>query len=265
MPRHERYPLRSCRPKKKGAVKSRFLAEFALGRGTHYSCHMRIGRFRWLALLVVLALPTFGDLRANPSRDSKRLLDGQTVNLAPLFRWWTNRAGPRPLAAWMQVRGRIVGTNAWGWVIEGHVEHTSASAESGGGSGRVLLRHPPIEELVEFERLSAELKDLEAQRGAVAGSEHTAQNKDSAVAKEQSGYRKYGRRDPALAREARALKTSENQAKAELKPLDQQIAELKKKLSAFPNPEHYEVDCFALDTGQQYQGLPMFDHGAALR
>jgi hypothetical protein len=48
-----------------------------------------------------------------------------------------------------------------------------------------------------------------------------------------------------------------------LKPLDQQIQELKKKLAAYANPEHYEVDCLALETLQQYSGMPLYDHGQA--
>jgi hypothetical protein len=226
---------------------------------------MRSGRFRGLVLAGAFVFLAASGIRANPLHDPKRLLNGATVSLTPLFQWWTNRAGTRPLGAWVRVTGRIVGTNASGWILEAHPEHTAASPVTEAENGRILLRHPPLSDLAEFERLSAQLKALNQQHGAIAAQQNAAQRQESAVSKEQSQYRKYGLRNRSLAREDRVLKASESQTKAELKPVDQQIAELKKQLGAYPNPDHYEVDCFALDTGQQLDRLSVYDHGSALR
>ena len=225
---------------------------------------MRTGLFR-LAAPTILAVLLVAGVHANPLHDPKRLLNGQTVSLTPLFQWWTNHAGSRPLAAWVHVTGSVVGTNSWGWIIEGRVEHTAAASAADGGSGRVLLRHPPLQDRAEFENLSAQLRTLEEQRAGVAGVEAAAQNRASAISQEQSTYRKYGVRNRALSREDRVVKNTENQAKAELKPIDQQIADLKKQLGRYPNPNQYEVDCFALDTGQVYDRMLLYDYGSALR
>ena len=61
------------------------------------------------------------------------------------------------------------------------------------------------------------------------------------------------------------LKEEEKNAKAQMNPLDIQIADLDKQLKEFPPADHYLVDCFALRTGEKINGLPVYDHGTAFR
>ena len=212
-----------------------------------------------LVLLAAVAL------HANPAREPKRLVNGRTADLTPLIKWWTNHSGSRPLTAWVHVRGPIVGTNAGCWVISAEVEHPhheeKASDGSSDYSGKILLKNPPLQEKADFDQLSAQLKALEQSRGQVHAQEEQAKNQAEALHKQQNANRRLGYRSKALAAESRQATVTENEAKAELKPLDQQIQELKKKLAIYPGTDHYEVDCFALDLDQKHSGLYMYDHG----
>jgi len=215
-----------------------------------------------LLLLVALALD------ANPAREPKRLVNGRTADITPLIKWWTNHSGARPLTAWVHVHGPIVGTNAGCWVIAAQVErahHDETSNESSSDhSGQVLLKNPPMQERLAFEQLSAQLKTLEQSRDQVHAQEEHAKNQADSLHKQQTANRRLGYRSRELAAESRQATLTENEAKAGLKPLDQQIQDLKKKLAIYPNSDHYEVDCFALDLDQKHNGLYVYDHGVPL-
>jgi hypothetical protein len=60
------------------------------------------------------------------------------------------------------------------------------------------------------------------------------------------------------------VKLNEDQIKAQTKPLDDQIQALKVKLATYPDPSHYMVDCFALETAQKYGAMEVYDHGLVL-
>jgi hypothetical protein len=214
------------------------------------------------ALLVLVALA----LHANPAREPKRLVNGRTADITPLIKWWTNHSGTRPLTAWVHVRGPIVGTNAGCWVVAAHVERAHRDETSSDDSGKVLLKNPPLQERAEFEQLSAQLKSLEQSRGQVHAQEEQAKSQADALHKQETANRRLGYRSRALAAENRQAKQTENEAKAELKPLDQQIQNLKKKLAIYPTTDHYEVDCFALALAldQNHGGLYLYDHGVVI-
>jgi len=212
-----------------------------------------------------LLLPVALALHANPAREPKRLVNGHTADITPLIKWWTNHYGARPLTAWVHVRGPVVGTNAGYWVLAAQVERAHRDENSGEGSsdhsGKVLLKNPPMQEKLEFEQLSAQLKTLEQSRGQVYAQEEQAKNQADALHKQQTANRRLGYRSRAVDAEHRQATQTENEAKAELKPIDQQIQVLKKKLAIYPTTDQYEVDCFALDLDQKYGGLYLFDHG----
>lgn len=223
--------------------------------------------FRWGGA-VTLLMAAGTTLPASPLKAPKRVVSGQSVDLSPLFKWWTKHEGKRPLAAWVHVTGTVVGTNAWGWVVEAQVEKSErpnrpeeSSQRNKEGRRKILLREPPQQDRAEFERLSTELKNLNAQHAALTGEEAQAKNRADALRREQQANRRNGVRSRTLAAENRQATQVESQAKQQIKPLDQQIQELKKKLSVYPNPDHYEVDCFALETLKESGGMPLYDHG----
>ncbi len=224
----------------------------------------------WLKAAGVLAalLATTTVLPANPLKSPKRMVNGQVVELSPLFKWWPHREGKRPLTAWVHVTGAIVGTNGLGWVVEAQVEKTDRPGRrtetehaKGDGPHRVILKEPPLAERAEFERLSAQLKALNAQHSKLTSEEAQAKNRADALGREARANRRYGARSRTLAAEHNQAAEVEKEAKQELKPLDQQLQAVKKKLAAFPHPDRYEVDCFALELQQDYTGLPLYDHG----
>src|ERR1041385_5018948 len=92
-------------------------------------CEIRNPSSPGSALLLVVFLSgcflvlsaAFEPAQANPLKSPRRTINQYVVDLNPLFRWWTNRAGARPLEAWVHITGQIVGTNAWGWVLHAHI------------------------------------------------------------------------------------------------------------------------------------------------
>ena len=227
---------------------------------------MRVALKCWW--IVSLALLAGFPAPASPLRGPQRIINGQTVNLNPLFQWWTNHHGVRPLSAWVHVKGPVVGTNAWGWIVEARMENTDRpnKPEPAKDSklevpAKILVGNPPLWDRADFERLSAQLKLLNQQHVSVASRETEARKRAHALAEQQTANGRNQVQVRALAQANRQLRQVEDQAKAELKLLDQQIKGLKAKLAGYPSSYHYVLDCFALDTGQEQSQMPVYDHG----
>lgn len=195
-----------------------------------------------LAGLIAFAAP------ASPLKHPKRAVDGFTVDLSPLFHWWTNRAGLRPLRAWVQISGRVVATNSVGWVVEAHPEHPSAGggvAED--GEGRIILRHPPLAEAAEFATLHAQLEELNNYRQQLEArinvlSHPHARGRGAAVVNAQ-------------------LRASAQEPRMELQAVEARIKECKAQLATFPDSETFKIDCLALDVGSAHKHIPIYDYG----
>ena len=213
------------------------------------------------AVLFAAAAPLAG----SPLRNSKRLVNEQAVDLHPLFQWWNKHDGPRPLAAWVHVSGSIVGTNAFGWIVEGQLEGGTAHESASNTPGKVVLQNPPLSDLAEFGKLSTQLKTLSAERTQLAKAETQAGNRAQADAKARNANHRNRGYSRALAADERQLKLTEAQAKDRIKHIDQQISDVKKKLSVYPSNDHYAVDCFALETKLELSRMPIYDHGRTLK
>jgi hypothetical protein len=222
--------------------------------------HLRITGILLCAFAFIPSL----SLRADPLLQSpKRSLNSQTVDLTPLFRWWTNQAGERPLRAWVRVNGPVLATNIMGWVLEARVETPAPATESTNAAAKeqtkIILKHPPARELAEFERLAAQLKDLDDQRGRLSAQESSAEKRaESAAARANSGS---GLRGEAYFQKEQQYNQTASDAKDQIKDLDKQIKDLHAKLDVYSDSAKYAVDTFALDLHQQYDGLPVFDRG----
>jgi N-methylhydantoinase B/oxoprolinase/acetone carboxylase alpha subunit len=209
------------------------------------------------------------DLRADPLKSPRRLIGPYAVDLTPLFHWWTNRAGERPLAAWVHITGPVLGTNSRGWVLEARTEGVGRAkeklAERGSPSGetKIILKNPPRAEQAEFEALKAQLRALNAEHDAVHSQVSEADRRVKAIAEQQKGSRQHHTRR--LAREASQWRQTANAAKDQLKPLEKQIRDINTKLAAFPDHKRYALDCLALDTGEKINGLSVYDYGVVLR
>ncbi len=208
-------------------------------------------KFCWFAALTLIAA---SPLQGGPLRDPKRVVSDHTVDLNPLFHYWTNHVGPRPLTAWAHVTGSVVGTNGLTWVVEAHV--AGGASNEGGGQHRVLLRHPPLQDRAEFEQLAARLKALNDQRSAITGQQSKVKQQAKALNSQPNRV---------AHREARVLNAAAKSAQPDVTAIDKQIQDVKHKLAAYPSPDHYAVDCFALQTGEQSAHLPIYDYGVAVK
>jgi hypothetical protein len=189
-----------------------------------------------------------------------------------LYKWWAKREGPRPLSSWVHVTGSIVGTNNAGWIIEAELDGSQVesraakkTADPPRGSQKIILMSPPVDELVEFEKLNARLEALNRHRTELAAEENEVKSREQAVAEQQRSARRNASRARVLALEERQLRQAEEHARQGQKPLDQQIQDLKTKLAGYPHADHYLVDCFALDRHREYERLPIYDHGRIIK
>jgi len=217
--------------------------------------------------LAVLAMVAAFGVEANPLKDPKRAVNGQTVDLTDLFRWWSKHDGERPLRAWVHVTGSVIETAAWGWTLNAHVEKAAAKGAPAPSDHeiKVMLKKPPMRELAEFENLRVQLKALNDQQARLSAQAAKA----ASQARELSGQEYTGQRSRlarhALGQESRASKQQATDAKEQLKPIDQAIQDINTKLAAFPDHDKYIADCIALDTGQKVNGLPVYEHGVSLK
>jgi hypothetical protein len=219
-------------------------------------------------LLVIFAQ----QLYANPLKSPRRLINNQTVDLSPLFKWWTNHTSVRPLTGWVHITGPIVGTNSWGWIVTAKAEgpnHFKAARDSADAppkdSGKILLQHPPLQDLAEFQKLKAELDTLNQNRKQLLDQETQAKNQSEVIAKERKSVGRNSAEARELSQENKQLNLASQQAGSAIKQLDVRIRPLKEKLATYPSSDHYLVDCFALDTGQETQSLPVYDHGSVFQ
>lgn len=210
-------------------------------------------------LLSIILLASASPLLGSPSQYPKRVINGQVADLTPLFHWWTNQNGSRPLHSWAHLTGAIVATNQWGWIVEGHSDMRQAAGdkshgESNSQSIRMLLRNPPTFQKAEFEQLSSQLQELKRERAQLTTEETNA--KDQATTLAHNGAR--SRAKNVQVRQAKAI---ESEAGREVKQLDVKIGEVKKRLAVYPAGSAFHLDCFALFTGATIDRLPAYDFG----
>jgi hypothetical protein len=213
----------------------------------------------WAFALFALASASLG---ADPTQHPKRLVNGYVVDLAPLFKWWAKHEGSRPLSSWVHINGTILGTNAAGWILEAQVEGSEKTG-SLHDPLKIILKNPPVEDFADFQSLSSKLAGLNARRTTLVDQAKEDQTHARAVVEQQRGAR--GAHARVLAMENRRLKKDENEAKADQKPLDLQIQELKSKLAARGEGSHYKIDSFALDLQSDYEQMPVYDHGGLMK
>ena len=202
-------------------------------------------------------------LQANPIKDPKRVVNAQTVDLKPLFTWWKHHGSERPLTSWVHLTAKVVGTNAWGWIVQAQLDESASNKNrkhQQGDNEKIILKNPPTQEYSAFLNFQAQLRTLNAEHSLLSNQETRAKNR----AKEVTPGRR-GTRGRATIAQSRQAKQAEDEAKNQLKTVDKQIAAVKKQLAEFPNADHYTIDCFALDTDQEHGGLPVYDQGMAVR
>ena len=213
------------------------------------------------AAVLMLAMPWLsGAAPESPLKHPKRMVRGQTVDLTPLFQWWARKDHERPLPSWAHVSGAVIATNSLGWVIKGEAQ--GGGKDDGGkkeaGAETFVLKNPPLAERGEFERLLNEQKSLNEERARLLGLDAQAKNQEDTFARRKNVNRRY------RVTETTQLRNTRTQTKGSVQEAEAQLQELKKKLAAFPNAEHFALDDFALRTGEKFGAYPVYDRGMPL-
>lgn len=231
-------------------------------------------RVRWFALAILGCFLLAESSLADPARDPKRLVNNFTIDLTPLCKWWQKKDGPRPLSAWIHLTGSVVGTNSGAWIIEGKPDGSDnnktardegSAAAASTEPARFLLLNPPVEDLLEFQRLSDRLAQLNRKHAELVSQATEAHSRDAAVTEQERALGRNRAQARVLATEDKQLKSLENHAKTDQKLVEQEIKELKSKLAAYPKPDQYVLDCFALDKHGEHQQMPVYDYGRSLK
>jgi hypothetical protein len=197
---------------------------------------------------------------ADPLKFPKRTINGVAVDLNPLFRWWTNHSGTRPLTAWVHVTGTIVGTNSVGWTVLGTVERRSDLSDEpdqAKTSPSFILKNPPLSDLAKFDELLAKRAELSVQLTAATNQTHQL----SAEKQQNPRNRLLSRQ---LTQEINQAKKTETGVETQIKDIDKQLQRYGVKATTHGNTPKYKVDCFALDLKQEVNGVPLYDHGRFL-
>ena len=195
-------------------------------------------------MIILVLLTELSGASAAQQESDKRIIGGVTVDLTPLINWEKTKRGERPLTNWFHIKGTLQSENAAGWVLH---------ADLGGNKGKgkqIILKNAPKEDAAEFARLEAQLNELNRQRAKLE--RRAEQPVEDRTVMTRRGVRKV--RDP--------RRNDVAEAKAELKDVNPQIKELEKKIAKFPNSGgKFLVDCYALRTGQAFEGIPVYDCG----
>jgi hypothetical protein len=195
--------------------------------------------------------------------------DHSTVNLTPLFQWWTHHENSgrldvsRPLAAWHRITGVKVAELEYNWVVDA-VIYTSPTTRT---NARIILRNPPAAEEQLFYNLKA---GLAAAGQQITNDQRTYQNNtkaaQQATTRAQAGNRsRNGRARVNAANSAQQAAQDNSAATAALddqKQLETSRALAEKQLAAIPAEKgKYRIDWFAMEIGRNKQGVLIYDLG----
>lgn len=229
---------------------------------------MRMRQDPGICRLVVVVVMAALTVQADGLRDPRRIINGQTVDLSPLFRWWTAKEGARPLGAWVRVTGSVVGSSVWGWTLEAQIQKVPQAANDGETNPvalpqplRIILKNPPQQQQAEFDKLVAQRQALEGERTRLSDLAASSGQAAAQAAKQYDSSRPWKLQSSVALDGIGQARMVEADARARLKSVDEQLAEIKRKLAGYPDPNRYMVDCFALDSGEKQRGVPVYDHG----
>jgi hypothetical protein len=199
----------------------------------------------WVLLLAAslfLLLPASG--HGNPAVQSRRLIGYQQVDLSPLFFWWEQQKGVRPLQAWKHVQGSLERPTVYGWMVRGSIEGQS-------GLQYFLLKNPPTTTMARYKELNDQLPKLQQERASTLAVTRLPAYVGWA-------YDDFGRTVRVPSEDFERIE----EAKHRLQEIDHDIAAVRQQIGGMLNREGYlRVDAFALQLNDQYQGSPVLDCG----
>lgn len=189
-----------------------------------------------------------GFVLAGTDPSSRRMVDGMTVDLAPLINWEKKPRGERPLASWIHLKGAIEATNGLGWVVLANVDGKK------GKDRKIILKNPPQDEAAQHAQLKSELAELNREKARLES--RASQPLHDRTVRTQHGTKVV--HDPRRAEVA--------DARSGLADINKRIKETQKQLDQLPGgPGKFAVDCLALKTGTVFNGLSVYNHGIVLK
>lgn len=231
-------------------------------------------------LLIFLSL---GGAWAQDLSEPARIVNGQRVNLQPLFHWWTNVTAivatnasrtngdlvaipPRPLKAWVRIASNQLTNSGFAWMANAYIQEIPDGPVT---NQWVVLRHGPFEEKKRFDQVVNDYKATTT--NLLVASNTYVKNAEKTAAFDQKAelYQEMYEIDPwqhyRLGYAADAYRQAANQtgekaatAARQMEHFDAKRAELQKITQ---DKESLEVDTFALRMAERYRGLPVYDMG----
>lgn len=182
-------------------------------------------------------------------RSSKRVVNGVTIDVAPLVRWYMGASGsPRPLTAWRFVTGKFVAQTAYGWQITGYLDSELQARP-------FILKNPPTAALTEFQQIKKSYDGMLQRQAQLEANLERAEDlyaQTEAEFKRQNYFRFAGDGLDQRLDAVNALKAG--------------LARLNYELQTFDGRGHdpkgeFVVRCFAVRTPQVFNGMFICDHG----
>ncbi len=195
--------------------------------------------------------------------------DHSTVNLTPLFQWWTRheratRTDPvRPLAAWQRITGTKVADLEFNWVVDA-VIYTSPSTRT---NARIILKNPPVAEEQAFYNLKAQLAEAgpriaNDQRASQANTKAAQKAESRAQADQRSRNARTRVNGNNYSQQAEQERAAAAAALNDQKEVEQARALAEKQLAAIPTVNgKYQIDWFGMEIGRNKQGQLIYDLG----
>ena len=205
-------------------------------------------------------------------RSPNRVFDDDLyVNLTPLFKWWTNQQDGvsvsaftlRPLSSWKRITGTKTKDLSFAWMLDATV-FTSPTVQT---NEQIILQRPPKNQENEFDTLKSQVAQLAEQvTNAMKSYQADIKTEDRAQARYDAASRSWrwkGRLDASVySQQTTEERDAANAALNEQKQYQSELDAAKSQLSAFSNSDgKFKIDCFALETGRIYEGLPVYDTG----
>lgn len=203
--------------------------------------------------------------------------DNTTVNLTPLFHWWThgNHSGQasasrnggldpsRPLPAWHRITGTKTGDLDYSWIVDA-VIYTSPSTRT---NARIILKNPPATEEQLFNNLKSQLaaagRQITNDQRTYQADLKAAQKAESRVqAESRSTNRRTRNNRESYSQQAAQKNATATAALTEQKQLEQTRALAEQQFNAIPAMKgKYQLDWFAMKLGRNKDGVPIYDVG----
>lgn len=185
-----------------------------------------------------------------------RVVNGERIDLRPLFTHWGNKALSPTNSRWVLLTGTIAADRPDGWIVDGKTESVTGVELR----QKVLLLSPPRKEKEALEMLLAEQKELKDENSTLAGDVKSA-GKHPPQPKYHHVHYIYNPR--AVALEKTNLLNDESGVEGQLKQVDKELAAI--PTTTAHEQTVYRVDFFVFWTGRVQNGLPAMDFGMPTR